>query len=200
MASKRAKAAARICIAYGNATGNKLPATADMAITRQYVADAMQWMSGTQRRSMANTSVRSNVIDLTPPSVRRAQESGGSTFRGQVQNIIATQVEGLPVGTAFTVGTIPDGSAPLIEFVVLANDRVLTLTSPNGTTVTMRPRVAAAAISYLAANWLLWHHHYAGDDVAGLIANNQWEALGRYIFRSGRFKQTDIAAIALYTD
>jgi hypothetical protein len=131
---------------------------------------------------MANEPV---VFDFTPPCVRRAQKNGGSTFRGQVENIIGTQVDGLPVGTTFTVDTIPGGSAPLIEFVGLATDSVLTLKSLNGATVTMRPEAAAAAISYLATNWLLCYHHSSGDDVAGLAANNQWEALGRYIYRSG---------------
>jgi hypothetical protein len=140
------------------------------------------------------------VFDFTPPSVRRAQKRGGSTFRGQVENIINTQVHGLPKGTTFKVGTILGGAAPLIEFVGVTTDTVLTLKSPNGASVTMRPKVAAAAISYLAANWLLWYHHNSSDDVAGLIANNQWEALGNYIYGSGRFTQRDVAAIALYTD
>ena len=140
------------------------------------------------------------VFDFTPPSIRRAQRLGGSTFRGQVENIIATQVEGLPVGTAFTVGTIPRGAAPLIEFVGLTTDTVLNLNSPNGSTVTLGLKAAAAAISYLAANWLLWYHHNSGDDVAALAANEQWEALGRDIFLSGRFTESDLAAIALYFD
>jgi hypothetical protein len=146
---------------------------------------------------MANKPV---VFDFTPPGVRRAQECGGSTFRGQVENIITTQVDGLPVGSTFTVGTIPGGAAPLIKFVGLATNTVLTLKSLDGAIITMRPNVAAAAISYLATNWLLWYHHYSGDDVSALATNNQWEALGRYIYRSGRFKQSDIAAIARYTD
>jgi hypothetical protein len=146
---------------------------------------------------MANEPV---VFDLTPRNVRRAQKRGGSTFRGQVEHIIAAQVDGLPVGTTFTVGTIPNGAAPLIEFVGLATDTVLTLKSLNGATVTMSPELAAAAISYLATNWLLWFHDKAGDDVAGLAANNQWEALGRYIYHSRRFTETEIAAIARYFD
>ena len=146
---------------------------------------------------MANQPV---IFDFTPPSIRTAQKSGGSTFRGQVENIIATQVEGLPVDTTFTVGSIPGGAAPLIEFVGLTADTVLKLTSPNGMTVTMRSEVAAAAISYLGANWLLWYHHNSGDDVAGLIANNQWEALQRYIFLNAKFTEEEIAAIAEYTD
>ncbi len=146
---------------------------------------------------MANQPV---VFDFTPTSVRLAQKREGSTFRGQVENIIDTQVHGLPVDTTFTVGTIPGGAAPLIQFVGLTTGTVLTLKSLNGASVTMRPKVAAAAISYLAANWLLWHHHNSGDDVAGLIANNQWEALGRYIYCSCKFKQSDIAAIARYSD
>lgn len=146
---------------------------------------------------MANEAV---VFDFTPPAVRRAQKRGGSTFRGHVENIINAQVDGLPVGTTFTVGTIPSGAAPLMKFVGVATETVLTLKSPNGAVVTMSPEVAAAAISYLATNWLLWYHHNAGDDVAGLAANNQWEALGRYIYHSGRFTQANIAAIAGYTD
>jgi hypothetical protein len=39
---------------------------------------------------MANEPV---VIDFTPPSVRRAQKHGGSTFRGQVENITLRQVD-----------------------------------------------------------------------------------------------------------
>jgi len=146
---------------------------------------------------MANETV---FLDFTPPSVRRAQKQGGSTFRGQVENIIGSQVDGLPTGTTFTVGTIPGGAAPLIEFVGLATAIVLTLKSLNGATVTLRPEAAAAVISYVATNWLVWYHHSSGDDVAGLIANTQFEALGRYIYRSGRFTQADIAAIARYTD
>jgi len=146
---------------------------------------------------MANQPV---VFDFTPPSVRMAQKRGGSTFRGQVENIINTQVHGLPVDTTFSVGTIPGGAAPLIQFVGLTSDTVLTLKSLNGASVTMRPKVAAAAISYLAANWLLWYHHNSGDVLSAFIANNQWEALGRYIYCSCKFKQSDIAAIARYTD
>jgi hypothetical protein len=140
------------------------------------------------------------VFDFTPPSVRRAQKHGGSTFRSQVENIITTQVHGLPVGTKFIVGNIPSGAAPLIEFVGLTTDTVLTLKSLSGATVTMSPEAAAAAISYLATNWLLWYHHNLGDDVAALAANNQWEALGHYIYRSGKLKKSDIAAIARYAD
>lgn len=140
------------------------------------------------------------VFDFTPPSVRNAQECGGSTFRGQVENIIKTQVDGLPVGTTFTVGTIPGGAAPFIEFVGLSTDAVLTLKSLNGASATMRPKVAAAAISYLATNWLLWYHYNSGDHLAVLAVNNQWEALGRYIYCSCKFKQSDISAIAKYTD
>lgn len=146
---------------------------------------------------MANQPV---VFDFTPPSVRKAQKRGGSTFRGQVENIITTQVQGLPTGTTFTVSTIPGGAAPLIEFVGLTTGTVLTLKSLNGSTVTMSAKAAAAAISYLATNWLLWYHHNLGDDVAALAANNQWEALGRYIYRSGKLKKSDIAAIVRYAD
>jgi hypothetical protein len=146
---------------------------------------------------MANQPV---VFDFTPPSVRRAQNRGGATFRGQVENIISTQVDGLPVGTTFKVGSIPGGAAPLIEFVGLATDTVLTLKSLNGASVTITPMVAAAAISYLAANWLLWYHYNTGDEAAALAANNQWETLGRYIFLSGKFTEDEIAAIAEYTD
>jgi hypothetical protein len=140
------------------------------------------------------------VLDFTAPSVRRAQKRGGSTFRGQVENIIATQVAGLPDGTTFTVGTVPDGTAPLIKFNDCPADTVLTLNSANGSTVTVGIKAAAAVISYVAANWLVWYHHYSGDDAAGIAANMDWEALGRYIYRSCKFKQSDIAAIAQYTD
>ena len=140
------------------------------------------------------------VFHFTPASVRRAQKQGGSTFRGQVENIIATQVDGLPTSTKFTVGTIPGGAAPLIEFEGISTDTVLTLKSLNGISVTMTPKVAAAAISYLAANWLLWYHFHSGDEKAALIANNQWEALGRYIYRIGRFTEDEAAAVASYTD
>jgi hypothetical protein len=146
---------------------------------------------------MANETV---FLDFTPPSVRRAQKQGGSTFRGQVENIIGSQVDGLPTGTTFTVGTIPGGAAPLIQFVGISTDTMLTLRSLNGATVTLRPEAAAAVISYVATNWLVWYHHNSGDDVAGVIANNQFVALGRYIYRSGRFTRADIAAISRYTD
>ena len=140
------------------------------------------------------------VFDFTPPSVRKAQKQGGSTFRGQVEYIITTQVHGLPDDTTFTVGTIPGGAAPLIQFVGLTTDTVLTLKSLNGASISMRPKVAAAGISFLAANWLLWYHHNSGDYVSAFIANNQWEAVGRYIYCSCKFKQSEIAAIARYTD
>lgn len=146
---------------------------------------------------MANTPV---VFDFTPHSVRRAQKRGGSTFRGQAENIIVTQVHGLPVGTTLAVGTIPSEAAALIEFVGISADTLLTLKSLNGVSVTMTPNVAAAAISYLAANWLLWYHYNSGNEAAALAANDQWEALGRYIYLSGRFTEEEIAAVAWYVD
>lgn len=147
-----------------------------------------------------------NAIDITPPEVEAMSSRGGSSFLRHVENIIATQVDGLPDGTTFTVGTVPGGAAPLITFAGYAAGGRVDLRSLNGQVVHLNPRAAAAAISYVAVGWLMWNIHKAGlgnppngsEVMHAAVA--QFRALRSYIFEGTNFTAVERSAIIAYTD
>jgi hypothetical protein len=134
--------------------------------------------------------------------------SNGDNQKNVMQNfyevagkLIDTQIQWTPEQQGrFDVVLLPDNKTPVVEFHQFPEGTMLRLKHPLAGSVTLGLKAAAAAISYVAMNRVIWAAHEAGKTEASQVADGYWNAIGKYIFHTRTFGKDEQLCIRRYAD